>query len=129
MSDWFWDHPNRYKDVHITDTKLNRCSRARALFALGTSILADTSNKADWWPISAFNTVQCSCEVEVLPDGPEPIIFFVEEEQFRVPDLGHFSSRLHKGDNPFTKKLDQVFYQPSRISAKSSHNCILIESS
>ena len=67
--------------------------------------------------------------VEVLPDCPEPIIFFTEEEQLRVPDLGHFSSRLQKGDNPFIQKFDQVFNQPSRISAKSSHRCILIKSS
>ena len=31
--------------------------------------------------------------MEVLPDGPEPISFFVKEEQFRIPDLGLFFAR------------------------------------
>ena len=75
---------------------------------LGTSVFADTSYKADRWTIPALNPVQCCRKVNVLPYGPEPIILFVEKEQFRVPDFGHFSSRLHKGDNLFTKKLDST---------------------
>ena len=80
MSDWFRDHPNGDKDVHIADTKLNWCPRACTLLTPGPSILADTSNKADRWPISALDTVQCSSKMEVLPDGPEPIILFVEKK-------------------------------------------------
>ena len=77
MSDWFRNHPNGDKDVHIANTKLNWCPRACTLLTPQPSILADTSNKADRWPIPALDTVQCGSKMEVLRDGPEPIILFV----------------------------------------------------
>ena len=80
MSDWFRNHSNGDKDVHIADTKLNWCPRACTLLTPGPSILADTSNKADRWSISALDPVQCGSKVLVLPDGPVPIFLFVEKK-------------------------------------------------
>ena len=81
MLDWFRDHPNAGdKDVYIADTKLDWCPRVCTLLTSGPSILANTSNKADRWSISTLDAVQCGSKVKVLPDGPEPMILFMEKK-------------------------------------------------